>query len=161
MIFSYESTNLMTIHRTYVLPVVLLFYFIAVGSAEKSRLRVGYAQKPEEARAELDAIRTSVPDLKSWQKRRAQVRAGILAGAKLEKLPKRTPLNPRFVDKRVRDVYVTENVAIESSPGFYVTGTLYRPTTFKGTLAGVLCPHGHGGRFKESRQARCTVEYAV
>ena len=39
---------------------------------EKFRLRVGYDQKPEEARAELDAIRTSVPDLKSWQKRRAQ-----------------------------------------------------------------------------------------
>ncbi|MBU61416.1 MAG: acetylxylan esterase [Opitutae bacterium] len=157
MIFSYESTNLMTIHRTYVLPVVLLFYFIAVGSAEKSRLRVGYAQKPEEARAELDAIRASIPDLQSWQKRRAQVRAGILAGAKLDKLPKRTPLNPRFVDKRVRDGYEAENVAIESSPGYFVTGTLYRPTAFKDPLAGVLCPHGHGGRFRESRQARCAV----
>ena len=147
----------MSIYRTYILCVVLLFFFIAVGTAEKPRLRVGYAQKPEEARAELDAIRASTPDLQSWQKRRAQVRAGILAGAKLEKLPKRTPLNPRFVDKRVRDGYVAENVALESSPGFYVTGTLYRPTAFKGTLAGVLCPHGHGGRFKESRQARCAV----
>ena len=62
--------------------------------AEKPRLRVGYAQKPDQARAELDAIRASTPDLDSWKKRRAQVRAGILAGAKLEKLPKRTPLSP-------------------------------------------------------------------
>ena len=160
MISRNEFVNLMSymsIHRTSILSIVLLLLSIAIDAAEKPRLRVGYAQKPEEARAELDAIRNSVPDLKSWTKRREQVLAGILAGAKLEKLPKRTPLNPRFVGKRIRPGYMAENVAIESSPGHYVTGTLYRPSDFNGRLAGILCPHGHGGRFKESRQARCAV----
>ena len=136
---------------------LLFFLHLVFLSAEKPRLRVGYAQQPDQARTELETIRASIPDLQSWEKRRAQVRAGILAGAKLEKLPKRTPLNPRFVDKRLRKGYMAENVAIESSPGYYVTGTLYRPTDFKGGLAGILCPHGHGGRFRESRQARCAV----
>lgn len=140
------------------LCVVASLLFCLTAQAEPAtKLRVGSAQTEPEAAAELAAIRDKVPSLASWKQRREQLIAGILRGAKLEALPKKTPLNPIGASKREFDGYSTENIAIQSSPGFYVTGTLYRPTQKFDSYAGILCPHGHGGRFGEHQQTRCAV----
>ncbi len=123
----------------------------------QSILRRGFAQSEKHAIAELQHLKELSPDLKAWKKRRLLVQEGILRGAGLENLPQKTPLNARFTNKRTYDGYSVESVAFESSPGYYVTGSLYRPVDYKGSLAGILCPHGHGGRFLAERQTRCAV----
>ena len=137
----------------------LLFGFLLVAAAvaQQPKLRRGKAQTPDQAKEELGQFRQSYHDLAGWQQRRENIRKGILEGAKLSVLPERTPLKPLFCKRRAYDGYTAENVAFQSSPGFYVTATLYRPSDAEGSLAGILCPHGHGGRFKQSRQARCAV----
>ena len=121
------------------------------------RLRVGHAQSQPDAAAELQALAARYRTQAEWEERRGLLRAQLLAGAGLRELPERTPLNPRYVDRREHDGYSVEEVAFESAPGFYVTGSIYRPTEPVGRLAGILSAHGHAGRFAPGRQARCAV----
>ena len=80
-------------------------------------------------------------------------------------MPRKTPLNPIFTPKRKFDGYTVENVAIETIPGFYLCGSLYRPAKGKGPFPAVLSPHGHfnstdlneNGRYRPDQQIRCAM----
>jgi len=140
-----------------IITIVAILAFANPAIGEEVILRRGHAQTPQEARTELKQFKKSYSDLSGWEKRKKTIRQGILKGAGLSKLPKKTHLKVKYSNKRTYDGYYAESVAFESSPGFYVTATLYGPTNYKGSLAGILCPHGHDGRFKGSRQMRCAV----
>jgi dienelactone hydrolase len=70
-------------------------------------------------------------------------------------MPEKTPVNAVVHGAVQREGYTVERVYLESVPGFYVTGSLYRPTNKPGRLQAVLCPHGHwsNGRFHDHGEA--------
>ncbi|HEX5104640.1 MAG TPA: acetylxylan esterase, partial [Pirellulaceae bacterium] len=58
--------------------------------------------------------------------------------------------------------YTVERVYFESLPGFYVTGSLYRPKKAEGKVPAVLTPHGHwaNGRFHDAGEAAAKQQLA-
>ena len=77
-------------------------------------------------------------------------------------MPRRTPLNAVVHGRTERSDYSIEKVYFESLPGFFVTGSLYRPLGRSGPFAGVLSPHGHwnNGRFYDAGQDAAAKEVA-
>jgi dienelactone hydrolase len=86
-----------------------------------------------------------------WRKRADYVRRVMRVTLGLWPMPTRSPLNPVVHGLIDQGDYTIEKVYLESIPGFYVTGNLYRPKRRTGKQPAVLSPHGHfpGGRFQD------------
>jgi anti-anti-sigma regulatory factor len=80
-------------------------------------------------------------------------------------MPTKTPANAVVYGAVDREQYTVEKVYLQSFPGHFVTGSLYRPKGHSGRLPGVLCPHGHwaNGRFHDhgEKQIQAQIEQVV
>jgi hypothetical protein len=79
----------------------------------------------------------------AWLERAAFLKKQILASAGLLPMPEKLPLNAQVFDKLDRQGYSVEKVLLETMPGFYLGGNLYRPLGRQGPFPGVVSPHGH------------------
>lgn len=107
---------------------------------------------------QLERSRGEFKDEAAWSTRRETLRREFRKGAGLVALPPASPPSAIVHSRREYDGYSVENIAIESFPGFYATGNIYRPLGKQGPFPAVLCPHGHFqplGRMREEQQIRC------
>jgi dienelactone hydrolase len=81
--------------------------------------------------------------LSAWEDRKSFLRNQILVSTGLSPMPEKTPLHPQVFGKIEGRGYTIEKVLIETLPGFYLGGNLYRPRDEKTRHPGVLNPHGH------------------
>ncbi|MCB1127691.1 MAG: acetylxylan esterase, partial [Verrucomicrobiae bacterium] len=98
----------------------------------------------------------------AWETRAEQVRRQILVTLGLWPMPPKTDLNAVIHGRMELDGYTVEKVFFESVPGFFVTGSLYRPLGKPGPFPAVLCPHGHwsNGRFMDAGEAEARKQIA-
>ena len=106
---------------------------------------------------ENDARNTEIPNtdthftartyktLAEWQARRAYLRKQILSAAGLLPMPPKNPPHPQIFGRIENKTYVIEKVLLETLPGYYLGGNLYRPMkpAPAGGFPGIVSPHGH------------------
>jgi dienelactone hydrolase len=93
-----------------------------------------------------------------WEKRAEVIRHGLITGMKYDQMPKAgNDFKTIIHSTREMNGYILENIAIESFPGFYITGNLYRPLKTDKKSPAILSPHGHweDRRMSEDVQKRC------
>ena len=111
-----------------------------------------------------DSRNTNTPDMnthfqmpvfqsrEAWLEKAAFLRKQILSSAGLLPAPEKTPLHAEVFGRIDRGAYSVEKVLLETYPGFYLGGNLYRPVGKQGPFPGVVTPHGHWpyGRLENS-----------
>ena len=146
------------------LPALLCVITFSTSRAQNTKndsmLCVGNYWTPEQGKLFMEQEKQKYATAAAWKKRAAEIRKHILHAAELEKFPAKCPLNPIISEVRSYEGYQVRNVAFESLPGVYVTGSLYTPTQAKGKLPAVLTAEGHWsdpadyGRYRPEAQKR-------
>jgi dienelactone hydrolase len=145
------------------LAVTLSGRLVEGAEDKKPQLCQGHYHSEAAAKEQLAKFARSYSNLAEWKARAKRIRKAILRGAELLPMPEKCALNPIIRSKRRYRYYTVQNVAFESLPGVFVTGSLYRPRRGRGPFAAVLCPHGHWrkaedyGRFRPDMQKRCAT----
>ncbi len=96
---------------------------------------------------------TAPSSASEWKARAQDLRRQILFSTGLWPMPEKKPLNPRITGKFEGPDFIVENVALETWPGFYLCGNLYRPKGKKGPFPGIANPHGHWDAGRMHREA--------
>ncbi len=119
-----------------------------------------YSKRPvEEGRLDLERLLKLYPDSSAWINRKKELRSCMLEALRLSPFPAGPASAPIISNKRKMNGYTIENVALETLPGLYVCGSLYKPAKFKGKIPVILCPNGHfdKGRYRADEQYRCAT----
>ncbi|MDO4497654.1 MAG: hypothetical protein Q4B58_07505 [Bacteroidales bacterium] len=109
----------------------------------------------------LSWLESLVPNAEAWQQRRDFLRTETRKKLGIQPmLDACVPLKPLLGKMRKMEGYTVQNIALETTPGLYVFGSIYTPCP-KGKKRQqkwpvIICPNGHfkEGRYREDQQQR-------
>ena len=85
----------------------------------------------------------SPANLNEWENMKADLLESIRFSSSIDLLAHDAPLSPVIFGKTEFEDFVVEKVILQTLPGFYLSGNLYRPKDTSKKYPAVLNPHGH------------------
>jgi predicted neuraminidase/sugar phosphate isomerase/epimerase len=118
-----------------------------------------YRWSVEDGKKLLDDLASKYSDAAAWEQRKARLRQDLYKALELSPLPPAPASKPILTPIRKMDGYTIQNISIETLPGLYVSGSIYRPEKIRGKIPVILCPDGHfdHGRYRPDCQYRCAT----
>lgn len=118
-----------------------------------------YRITPELGKERLTCIANKYNTLEEWEIRKKLLRECIIETIGLPRHDTLPIPKVVFGIMRKKKGYVATNFYMETLPGLFVCGTIYKPLNFKGKIPLILCPNGHfsDGRYNKDVQYRCAM----
>lgn len=115
-----------------------------------------HERTPEEGVSDLHRLEGLYADRGAWEKRKAELQQAFRARLGLSGFPKRPASAPRLTALRKYKDYTVQNFSLETLPGVFICGSIYRPTKVKGRIPVVFNPDGHfdSARYRVDGQLR-------
>ena len=114
---------------------------------------------PEAGAGALEYLKTLYTDKDSWEQRRSILKACIWEALGVDGLPENPDPQVILNGKRKYKGYGIENIALETIPGLYATGSIYTPSGSRRSMPVIITPNGHfgDGRYRSNEQLRCAT----
>jgi len=142
------------------ITLIAMLQCMVILEAQEAMLCQGAYWTEDEANLKMKEFANLWDDLESWEERSKMIRDGIAKGMQLARMDQFSAVPGVIIHtRREMDGYTVENIAIESFPGFWVTGNLYIPSAPRAQNPAILCPHGHAtdARFRTYVQLRAAT----
>jgi hypothetical protein len=148
----------------WVVAFLIIFLLPLIGNAQENKNEATAVIRSrisiEEGAAFLDSLQSLYSDKAHWEQRKAAIKPCLLEALKLSPAPPLPDSPIILTPARKYDGYTVENFAIETLPGIYVAGSVYKPFPLNGSCPVMLNPNGHfgQGRYREDQQLRCASQ---
>ena len=92
-----------------------------------------------------------------WEQAARRIREHVRVCCGLQPMPVRCPLEPRIFGRIEHEDYTVEKVLLQTLPGFWLGGNLYRPKGKTGPFPAILRPHGHWANGRLANEERGSI----